>query len=825
MKQNMLACLNKSIEKPLRYIGGELNSIIKENAPSRMLLAFPDIYEIGMSHFGSRILYEVVNYRSEYSMERVYMPWKDLYKEMKSSGTPLVSLESQRSFKDFDAVGFSLQHELCFTNVLAMLELGGIELRSVDRKGDCPIIIAGGGSVYNPAPMASFIDVFMIGEADQAILEIMSVLAKTKNREERLLQLSKIEGIYIPSVHKKGQLIKKRVVPTMEQTPLIQNPLVPYLELIHDRITYEIQRGCSRGCRFCQAGIVYRPVRQREPEEIIKQIESDMEHTGYRDVGFLSLNACDYPPLLGLVDWIYKRFKGKGLYLSLPSLRVESISDEFLNVFSKLPKSGFTIAPEAGSEKLRRVINKDITEEETLSTVELVSKLGWENIKAYFMIGLPQEDDSDIEAIAELARKMQSKLHSSRSKLTISISNFVPKPHTPFQWEAQLTADEFERKLSVLSRSLRDRRLSLKWCDPKMSEVEGVLARGDEKISELIFAAYKKGEIFTGWGSEFNYKTWLDIMEELGLDVKTYLGPRDLSKDLPWSNISSGVSVEWLKQERELALQAAKTGNCTVDECSKCGVCTELGAGNDIKKTFTPKVEESNKTNKLPNEMTGEKTVLRALFSKKGKFKWIGHFELMNAVEKAVLRAKLPVSMSQGFKPVLLLSYSPPVGAGIESLVELVDVCLFENIDEKDFIDRMNEHLPEELRFKSAWKISSGTKSLSQDINGLEWSAEIVLDSETEKKIKKMPVSTEGLKLEVERKGKKKIIDLTDYVKGINFSLSKDIAVINFSTCFIEGRTVKPIEVLRAILPEVEESKISLIRKGVNIDGFNINYK
>ncbi|MEI6092286.1 MAG: TIGR03960 family B12-binding radical SAM protein [bacterium] len=823
MNQSMLSCLNKSIKNPLRYIGGELNSVIKNDAPANMLLAFPDIYEIGMSHFGSRILYEVVNYGSPYSMERVYMPWKDLYQEMVKKNTGLVSIESQKKFFEFDAVGFSLGNELSYTNMLAMLELGGLDPVAEKRKETDPVVIAGGGAIYNPAPIKMFIDAFMIGEADKAILEIMSVLANTKNKKERLKELSKINGMYVPSIHRKNKKITKRVLNSLDESPLIKKPLVPFLELIHDRITYEIQRGCNRGCRFCHAGMVCRPVRQRSPQAIIHSIEQDLDHTGYRDIGFLSLNACDYQPLLKLVDWIHNKFKDKGLYVSLPSLRIESIKDDFLNVLSKLPKSGFTIAPEAGSEKLRKIINKDVTEEETLNTIEVVSKLGWQNIKAYFMIGLPKETDDDVKAIAELVRKMQSKLHGGRNKLTISISNFVPKSHTPFQWEAQLNWQEFERRLGILSSSLRDRRLSLKWCDPKMSEVEGILARGDEKIGELLLLAYKNGEIFTGWGSEFNYASWIKCMDELNINKEEYLGQRDLEKELPWDNISSGVDKEWLKEEREKAYLEEETSNCTTDKCSDCGVCSNTKTTNDIRKEFKEELEEKEEKVSSVNKAE-KKTVLRAIFSKRGRFKWIGHFELMNAVEKAVLRAKFPVCMSQGFKPVLLLSYSPPVGIGIESLVELLDICFFENVDEKDFIDRINQHLPKELMFKTAWKITPQTNSLNQDIRAFDWSVMVKLDDNIKNKLIKMPLSMDGVSIEVERKGNKKILDLSLYVKGINYNTDGEQVFINFSTCFIDSRTVKPFEVLKAMLPGVAEEQVIITRKGVNIDGVDINY-
>lgn len=814
MKQDPLGSLNKHIEKPLRYVGGELNAVVKKNCKASFLLAFPDIYEIGMSHFGSRILYDVVNSAPDYCMERVYMPWKDAYGAMKLGAYPLVSLESLKKASEFDAVGFSLQHELAYTNVLAMLELGGIELFADKRKENAPIIIAGGGAVYNPAPMKRFIDVFVIGEAEEVILDIMQVLAGTKDRKERLNGLSRLDGLYVPSIHGKEKIIKKLLIKDLNDSPIVKRPLVPYLDLIHDRLTYEIQRGCNRGCRFCQAGTIYRPVRQRSAEEIVEHIEKDIASTGYRDIGFLSLNACDYLPLLKMVGFLTDRFKESGVYLSLPSLRIESIGDEFLNVFAKLPKVGFTIAPEAGSERLRKVINKDISDDEILNTIETVSGLGWNSIKTYFMAGLPTEEDTDIEAIVDLSFRMLKKLKGPRSRFTVSVSNFVPKPQTPFQWERQLPWELFDEKISNLTKKIRHKNVSLKWGDPKMSEVEGVLARGDERIGELIYRVYKKGEKFSGWGGEFDHSKWMDTMKELGLDKLDHLSERDVDAELPWSNISSGVDVSWLKKERQAAYEVKETGHCTFGKCVGCGICQAYDVKNIVAKDCSVRDIGPIKEHKVE-----KKHKFRCLYSKIGKFKWMGHFELMSAVEKAMLRADIPVTVSQGFKPACALSFSPPVGLGTESCSELVDVLLYDDVPENEFISRMNEQLPEELSFKKVWRLPVSSTSLYQDINTASWRVRV---NNFDGDVGKVDRSMSGKVTEKEKNGKIKRTELGDFVKTIDVKEQDGSLIIDFEILFINGKTVRPLEVVRAMLPDVGEEQLVFTRRGVSINGIYI---
>lgn len=820
MSRDRFGFLNKTIQKPLRYIGGELNSIVKKDAPASMLLAFPDVYEIGMSHYGSRILYEKINYGSPYSMERVYMPWKDAVDGMVKKGLPLVSIESGKGFKEFDAVGFSMQNELCYTNILAMLELGGLDVFREKRKDDDPVIIAGGGAVYNPTPMARFIDAFVIGEADDLVLDILKVLSHDMSKKDKLSELSRLRGVYVPSVHSREDIISKAVLKDLDRSPVIERPLVPYMELIHDRITYEVQRGCARGCRFCQAGMIYRPIRQRDPVSILEQIEKNVADTGYRDIGFLSLNACDYPPLMKLVDSIYKRFKGVGMFVSLPSLRIESISQEFLNVLSRLPKSGFTIAPEAGSKRIRKVINKDMSEEEIFNTIDLVSGLKWDSIKAYFMIGLPTETKEDVEAIADLAHRSVKHMAGRRTKLAVSVSNFVPKPHTPFQWEQQLCWEDFDKKMHLLLSLIKGGKLSMKWGDPKMGEVEGILCRGDERISDLIYAVYKKGETFSSWGSEFNYSRWEEAMKELGIDRFEYLSARTINNDLPWKNISSGISLDWLKQEREKAFEMSPTSDCTKQDCSRCGVCSSYGISNKIVHEAVPeKLDPNLPVSKVLSE---KKFRLRVIMGKSAEFRWMGHFEFMDTVEKAILRADIPVVFSKGFKPVSEVSYAPPVGVGVESLVEPVDMYLYEKIDEKDFISKMNKQLPSALGIKNAFYIPLSAPSLYQDIKNVKWAAIFPAKEGFLQKLLNHD-DWRNKVVEVERKGGIRQIGLSDFVLDLNANEKDGDLIVGMVLKMDNGKSVKPIEVLGSILEGLDPDQVRLTRRGLNINGIDFD--
>ncbi|MFH1222810.1 MAG: TIGR03936 family radical SAM-associated protein [Pseudomonadota bacterium] len=636
----------------------------------------------------------------------------------------------------------------------------------------------------------------------------MKILSETKNRKERLNGLSKLNGVYVPSVHGDSHITEKALIKDLNSSHMINSPIIPYLGLIQDRLTYEIQRGCNRGCRLCQAGMIYRPVRQRRPQDILKQIEKDIRSTGYRDIGFLSLNACDYAPILRIITSLNDRFKNAGIYLSLPSLRIESISRDFLNMFSNLPKVGFTIAPEAGSEKLRKVINKDISEDEILNTVDTISGLGWKNVKTYFMTGLPYEDESDIEAIIELSYKMLNKFKGHGTRLIVSVSNFVPKPHTPFQWEEQLNSELFGEKISMLTRKLRHKNMSLKWGDPKMSEIEGVLARGDKKTGALIYSVYKKGEIFSAWGNEFKYESWMDSMDELGMNKDEYLSGRDVKTKLPWNNISTGIDPSWLVAEKERSFNGTETGHCTFGECTACGVCGKFDVRNIVVQTYEPKADET-----FIKKEDGKKRKLRCLYRKVGKYRWMGHFELMNAVEKAIIRAGVPIAISHGLKPSCELSFSPPVGLGFESCAELVDVVIHGDMPAENFVNSVNLELPEELRFRKAWDTPLSLSSLYQDISSASW--------DVSAPGAKVPESSSilGKVIQTERKGKKRTINTDDFVKNFNVLGTKNGVQIEFETLFMDGKTVKPLDVVKILFPDIKDEGLSVVRKGVKLNG------
>lgn len=814
----MSSRLIKKVEKPARYIGKELNSVIKKNVKAKFLLAFPDTYEIGMSHFGSRILYESINYHSPYAMERVYMPWKDMYNLMKEHTVKLKSLESESEMKDFDAVGFSSSSELAFTNIIAMIELGGLEAYKSKRKDTDPLVILGGIASYNPAPLKDFIDVFVIGEADILIQKILEVLAATKNKKERLFELAKLEGVYIPELDE-NKIVKKIFLSSLDESYLIKKPLIPISDLIHNRITYEIQRGCVRGCRFCQAGMIYRPTRQRSMDEICNSIDEDIKLTGYRDIGFLSLNACDYAPLLKVVNFIYENYKNLGVSVSLPSLRIESISEDFLKVLAKLPKGGFTIAPEAGSEKLRKIINKDISETETIDTVKLVSKLGWNSIKTYFMVGLPGEDVSDLESIVELAHKMLYNLREQRQNITVSISNFIPKPHTPFQWCKQDSYLETEEKINYFMKKLKNKRIKLKWTDSKISEIEGLLSRADEKLSPVLYELYKKGEIFSSWGS-IDFNLWHDTLKKYSLDINDYLNPG--TKKLAWDNIDSGVSIKFLEAEYEKSKTGILTSSCIKDSCSNCGVCSK-DTKNDIAIVSEPKVLISYneaETDKLESKY-------RFRFLKLDLLKYISHFELMSFIEKASIRAKLPVMVTTGFNPGLKISYSPPVSYAVASKCELADFYFYKKVDPIAFIEAINKELPKELCFLEYFDLLANTRSISSGAEELTYNvsfneAEYLINENIKNyfNIESDSFYPKNVKVKVLRKAIEKELILSDYLEKVQ-KLDK----LNFRIIlkYKDDKCMKVSEILKLLFKTSNDYEVT--KESIRVNGIHYGDK
>ena len=584
------------VTKPARYTGGEWNSIVKDwdKANIKIVLSYPDLYELGMSNMALPILYELFNSQPDVLAERVFTPWVDMEAVLRARGIPLASLENKRPLKDFDIIGFSLGYELTYTNVLNMLHLAQIPVLAMERDDSYPIVIAGGTCALNPEPMTDFIDFFIIGDGEEVSLELLDCFrdwkGKAAPKKQLLKQVATIPGIYVPSLyrvdyHADGLFksitpilpsakpsIKRRIVSKLP--PPVTKPIVPYIEVVHDRGAVEIQRGCSRGCRFCQAGMLYRPVRERPQEEILQAVGEIIANCGYNEVSLVSLCTNDYPDIDKLVANLIHHYKD--LTLSLPSLRTDSSSVRLVDSLPSRRKTGLTFAPEAGSERLRRTINKYVPEDEILETAAAAFNKGWSSLKLYFMLGLPTETMDDIREIGQLVDKIGSlgrKAKGKRPQIRVSVSTFVPKPHTPFQWVAQASQTELEAKHELLKLGLRRTGSRLSWTDPKVSQLEAVLSRGDRRLGKVIYRAWQLGSTFDAWDEHFNYENWLRAFDEARLEPSFYAQrERPLDELLPWAHIDAGVTTAFLKQEYQRILDGRETPDCRNKACNACGL-------------------------------------------------------------------------------------------------------------------------------------------------------------------------------------------------------------------------------------------------------------
>ncbi|KGG81097.1 Fe-S oxidoreductase [Caloranaerobacter azorensis H53214] len=598
------------VEKPARYIGNEINSYSKDtkDVKVRFAFAFPDIYEVGMSHLGLHILYSLLNEREDVFCERVFAPWVDMEYELRKHNIPLYALESKEPINKFDFVGFTLQYEMSYTNVLNMLDLAHIPLLSKDRKEEDPFIVAGGPCVYNPEPLADIIDFFVIGESEELILEIIEVYKKWKEsnrtREEFLEEISQIQGVYVPKFYeviynqdgtikefkpkseKYPGVIKKRIIKNLDEAHFPDRVIVPYIETVHDRVMLEIFRGCTRGCRFCQAGMIYRPVRERSVDKLLDYAQKLIETTGHEEISLSSLSTSDYSRLEELVKSLINKFKDKRIGLSLPSLRLDSFSLDIIQEIQKVRKTGLTFAPEAGSQRLRDIINKGINEEDLINSVRDAFYLGWSTVKLYFMIGLPYENYDDILGIKDLAYKVKDiyfglpkDKRKGNLKVTVSTSCFVPKPFTPFQWFGQNTVETFKEKQRFLANNIRDKKITYNFHDSELSFLEAVFARGDRRLSKALIRAWQKGCKFDGWADHFNYEKWMETFRETGIDPSFYANRhREYDEILPWDFIDVGVSKKYLINENEKAKKGILTRDCRKG-CTGCGINISFTGG------------------------------------------------------------------------------------------------------------------------------------------------------------------------------------------------------------------------------------------------------
>jgi radical SAM family uncharacterized protein/radical SAM-linked protein len=726
------------VEKPARYIGAEVNAVHKDPASVklRIALAFPDAYEVGMSHLGLKILYTIVNSRPELYAERAFAPWPDREALLRLHGELLGTIETGTPLSQMDMVGFSLQYELCATMVLQMLDLGGIPVRAADRGIGDPLIVGGGPVASNPLPLSAFFDAFVVGDGEDVILELADAQVRWKDqagsREDLLSQWKRIPGVWVPSLHQSGDTVHRRITADLSQARFPSLPVVPFCEIVHDRVGIEIARGCTRGCRFCQAGMLYRPVRERSADQILGLARDSLASTGWEEVSLLSLSSGDHSQIMDVVAGMTREFAEERVAVSLPSLRTDTFTSQMAAEIRKVRKTGFTLAPEASTERLRRVINKGNTEEDLRRAVVTAFKAGWRSLKLYFMIGLPFETDEDLDGIVSLLRKASG--WANGGKITGSVSTFVPKSHTPFQWTEQISPAETERRRDHIRRHFHRGKVQVKFHDPGISFLEGVMARGDRRLAEVIELAYRKGARFDGWDDQLKYPLWMAAFRESDIDPDQYLVARDTAAKLPWGFIDTGVAPEYLLEEWARAGREELTPDCRFGSCTGCGVCDweEIRPRVACPSAVDRSVEESQGTCPPESEKPGEPEQepnlrrFRLTYAKQGRMRFLGHQDLIRVFYRTFRRYGMSLDYSKGFHPHPRLRFSPPLALGVESVAEFLD---FDVVNEmagvREILETLRDGLPNGITPESLAEIPLNEPALSAKIQAFTYEIEV----------------------------------------------------------------------------------------------------
>ena len=820
------------VEHPSHYLGTEINALRKdpEKIRLRFALAFPDLYEVGMSHIGIQILYHILNTRQAIAAERVFAPGVDLEALLRAGRIPLCSLENGIPLSDFDIVGFSLLYELNFTNILTMLDLSGIPFYARDRDESHPFVIAGGPCTFNPEPLSDFFDVMVVGDGELVVLELADAWLKWKDsgadREALLKIWSGLQGVYVPSffeAHMDSQglqlltprfsaytRVRKAIVSDLDQASYPDRPVIPFGKPVHDRLSLEICRGCTRGCRFCQAGMIYRPVRERAPETVLSVAERALASTGYEDISLLSLSTGDYGAIQVLMERLMNLCEPEKIAVSLPSLRVGSLTEALMAQIKRVRKTGFTLAPEAGSQRLREVINKNITEKELEETVRNAFGLGWRLMKLYFMIGLPTETETDLDAIVELVRRLQRvRVPGARHKnMNVSVNTFIPKAHTPFQWSPQMSVEESREKISMLRSEINGRGLRFKWQNPEMSILEGLWARGDRRLSRLLVKAYELGCRFDGWSEHFQYQRWLEAIEACAVDVDFYTTRvRDLSEPLPWDHIDCGVSKDFLKLEWEKALLGSETLDCRDGECSLCGVC-DMETIKPVTFQAEAGLKVAERPDTRPKSLVYKK--LQVSYAKRGQARYFGHLELVKIFTRAFRRARIPLRFSEGFHPAPKISFESALPVGTESLEERFVVGVSIHVADGTVIERVNQELPEGLTITACHPFHR--RPPGPEPKHVHYEVTLKEDAFSETKLSDFLEKKACPFTKRNRKGRSKTIDLRPLVKELRLLSPKTADMILEEQA---GQSVRPTDILRHVFDLSEESlKLATILKG-----------
>jgi radical SAM family uncharacterized protein/radical SAM-linked protein len=817
-----------SVEKPSRYLGTEKNSTHKkaDEVELRMALVFPDLYDLGLGNLGLLILYSILNDLPYVWAERAYAPAPDMEKALRERGLPLFTNESKDSLGDMDVIGFTLQSELNYTNILNIIDLAGLPLRWKDRDDSSPLLCAGGPAVFNPEPLAPFIDFFVIGDGEEAVVEMAETLRPLRGRprREKLEALAKLPGFYVPELYpfetmpdgrilpkEDAPKITKRLVKDLDGAKFPTNYIVPYTQQVHDRVGLEVLRGCTHGCRFCQAGMATRPVRERSMENIDQLMQRTLENTGYEEVSLVSLSTCDYSKVRSMVAMAEERARKENVAVSLPSLRLDSFAVELADMVAGVRRSGLTFAPEAASPRLRAVINKWIPDEELLEMAAQAYSRGWQHVKCYFMIGLPTERDEDIEAIIDLCARTMAvgKKINSRARVNLGVSTFVPKPFTPFQWAEQIGLEETDRRQRILDAGFK-RYSGIKFGrhEAETTFIEGIITRADRRGADVIEAAWRRGARHESSSEMLNFRAWLEAVEETGFDVKDAFRERALDERLPWDHIDVMIPKQWFQEDWQRAMELKHAADCRQGKCHLCGVirrerdlCRHM-----LKNQKVGRIAEENWVRPDKTEHVEPEAVQRLRFriGRTGEARFLSHLELMNAWVRALRRARTPISYTQGFHahPKITFATAPPVGE--ESQGDFMDVILKERVDPRELLARIVATLPEgfgaydveeiPLRAPSVMSIATGfAYDLHIEGNPEEVKARIdeLLASETVCVERKAKVKNSGKRVAQQS------TDIRPMIADLALRESNGTTLtVAFTTHIINGRSARPKEIL-----------------------------